>query len=179
MSDIKPQKRSSARRTRRFKRISNFVEKQVRSMAERRGFALSRLLTRWAEIVGKDIAATCRPVKVKYGAKALGGTLVILSTGAQAQMLQMQVPLLRQKVNACYGYNAIERIQIIQTAPTGFADGQAIFMPAPPPKGPKSLQNKPQIRASATRLAQNVQDQALRAALTALGENVISKEKSI
>jgi hypothetical protein len=40
--------------------------------------------------------------------------LVILTTGAQAQMLEMQLPQLREKVNACYGYNAISRIRITQ-----------------------------------------------------------------
>ena len=52
-------------------------------------------------------------------------------------MVQMQLPKLRERVNACYGYNAISRILLTQTAPTGFAEGQAEFAPAPKPKPPR------------------------------------------
>ena len=42
-------------------------------------------------------------------------------------MLEMEKEHLREKVNAVYGYNAIARIRITQTASTGFAEGQADF----------------------------------------------------
>jgi hypothetical protein len=51
-------------------------------------------------------------------------------------MLEMQKEILRARVNACYGYNAIARIRITQTAPTGFAEGQAAFGMQPRREGP-------------------------------------------
>src|SRR6056297_1671732 len=113
--------------TRGFKRTAKLLQDRIRRASETRGFAQSRLLTHWPEIVGEDVAAIARPVDVKYGREGFGATLTVLTTGAQAPMLEMQKEQLRNKVNAVYGYNAISRIHVTQTAPTGFADGQASF----------------------------------------------------
>jgi hypothetical protein len=157
-----------------FTRAASLLQARIRKAGEARGFAVSRLLTHWAEIAGEDIAAIARPVKVSYGREGFGATLTILTTGAQAPMLEMQKERLREKVNAAYGYNAISRLRITQTAPTGFAEGQAAFAPAPPrvPAPPD-----PQVQASARDLAAPVSDEGLRAALEALGRNVLSKHK--
>ena len=67
---------------------------------------MTRLLTHWEEAVGQDIAAIARPVNIGYGRGSFGATLTVLTTGAQAPMLEMQKEQLREKVNAVYGYNA-------------------------------------------------------------------------
>jgi hypothetical protein len=89
-------------------------------------------------------------------------------------MLEMQLPQLREKVNACYGYNAISRIRITQTAPVGFSDGKARFNVAPkrtvPPPCPKTA-------AKASAIACDIKDDGLRAALAAFGENIMNHEK--
>ncbi|MEM1100064.1 MAG: DUF721 domain-containing protein [Pseudomonadota bacterium] len=157
-----------------FQRASTLLEKRIRNAGEARGFAVTRLLTHWSEIVGADIAATARPVKVSYAKGGFGATLTILTTAARAPMLQMQLPGIREKVNTCYGYNAISRIRITQTAATGFAEGQADFAPAPAPETPES---DPVAAAKARGLAGDVTDEGLRAALTALGENVMTSSK--
>ena len=53
-------------------------------------------------------------------------------------MLEMQKEQLRAKVNAVYGYNAIARVRITQTAATGFAEGKVAF-------GHKSQRRKPRL----------------------------------
>ncbi|MEL6914817.1 MAG: DciA family protein [Pseudomonadota bacterium] len=164
----------SYQRRKGFQRASTLLEKRIRTAGESRGFAVTRLLTHWAEIVGAETAATARPVKVNYAKGGLGATLTLLTTAAQAPMLQMQLPSIREKVNACYGYNAISRIRITQTAATGFAEGQAAFTPAPTPEGPA---RDPAVQAKARGLAEDVADDGLRAALTALGQNVMTSSK--
>ncbi len=157
-----------------FRRASQLVARPVREVGESRGFAVSRLLTHWAEITGEDIASHTRPVEVSYGRGGLGATLTILTTGAHAPMVEMQKEKLRERVNACYGYSAISRIRITQTAATGFAEGQAVFAPAPAapePKGPS-----PEARAAAAKTAAPVSDPSLRSALERLGANVISRK---
>lgn len=150
------------------------MQKRIRGATESRGFAQSRVLTHWAEIVGEDTAKIAHPVDVSYARGGLGATLTVLTSGAQAPMLEMQKEKLREKVNACYGYNAIARIRITQTAATGFAEGQMAFDHAPKAKrGPK-----PEIQAAARDMAAPVENEALRAALAALGANVISKNPS-
>ena len=161
--------------TRGFTRTSSLLQKRIRRASESRGFSESRLLTHWAEIAGTEIAAIAQPVNVSYGRQGLGATLSVLTTGAQAPILEMQKEKLREKVNAVYGYNAISRIRITQTAPTGFADGQVSFDHRPKEKVP--AMPDPAAREKAEQLAAPVGDSSLRSALEALGQNVLSKTK--
>ena len=161
--------------TRGFTRTSSLLQKRVRRASESRGFSETRLLTHWPEIVGADIADIARPVNVSYGRQGLGASLTVLTTGAQAPMLEMQKEKLREKVNAVYGYNAISRIRITQTAPTGFAEGQASFDHRPQKTKPATPD--PASLEKAEQLAAPIGDSSLRSALEALGQNVLSKTK--
>lgn len=167
---------SASRRKRGFEQTGGLVADGVRHAGENRGFAVARLLTHWTEIVGADIAQISRPVSVNYGRRSgLGATLTVLTTGANAPMLQMMEPKLREKVNACYGYAAISKIAITQTAPTGFADGAVEFTPASKP-----TDRQPTLAAAkeAEGLAADVNDPGLRAALSQLGAQVLDTPKS-
>ena len=161
--------------TRGFKRTSAVLGERIRRAGESRGFAVSRLLTHWAEIAGAEIAAIARPVKVGYGRGGFGATLTILTTGAQAPMLEMQKGALRDRVNAVYGYNAISRIHITQTSPDGFSEGQAVFA-GPKPRA-KPVEDA-RVTARAVAAASDVDNDELRAALESLGRNVLSRSKS-
>lgn len=163
------------RRNRGFEGAGKLVAPQIRKVGETRGFAVSRLLTHWAEIAGAEIAAQCRPVRISYGKGGMGATLTLLTTGAAGPMLQMRLPALREKVNACYGYNAIARITLTQTAPMGFSEGQAQFAPQ---RAPQKHSLPPELRARAQDVAQGVGDDSLRAALERLAGNVLSKAQS-
>ena len=114
-------------------------------------------------------------MNVSYGRQGLGATLTVLTTGAQAPMLEMQKEQLREKVNAVYGYNAISRIRVTQTAPTGFAEGQVSFNHRP--ARPEAAAPDPKTQARAADLTAPIGDTALRTALEALGQNVLSKTK--
>jgi len=160
--------------TRGFSRAVSLMQKRIRGATESRGFAQSRVLTHWAEIVGEAVAKIAHPVDVSYARGGLGATLTVLTSGAQAPMLEMQKEQIREKVNACYGYNAIARIRITQTAATGFAEGQMAF-----DHGSKVRHGPaPQAQAVAKDLAAPVENEQLRAALAALGANVIHKRPS-
>ncbi|SLN42556.1 DUF721 domain-containing protein [Roseisalinus antarcticus] len=160
--------------TRGFARASGLMQSRIRAATQSRGFAESRLLTHWAEIVGPEIAAICRPVEVTYGRQGMGATLCLLTTGAQAPMLEMQKGEITTRVNACYGYRAINRIRITQTAPIGFAEGQAAFGHAP--KAQPSAPD-PKVTETARDVARDVASDDLRLALEALGTNVLSRRK--
>jgi hypothetical protein len=162
------------RRSRGFQAASGLLKERIRAAGEARGFAVTRLLTAWAEIVGEDLAAVTRPVKVGYAKGGMGATLTLLTTSANGPMLQMQLPAIKEKVNACYGYAAISRIMVTQTAPSGFAEGQAEFGHAPKKTAPPD----PAIKAEAHRAAEGVHDNALREALESLTENFLSRAKS-
>jgi hypothetical protein len=126
------------------------------------------------EIVGADIAAITRPVEVSYGRGGMGATLSILTTGAHAPMIEMQKEAIRTKVNAVYGYNAIARVRITQTAPIGFSEGQVEFQAKP--KSNPTL--SPAVQQQAHETARTVTDQNLRRALEELGRNVLTKKQT-
>ncbi|QFU10035.1 hypothetical protein PARPLA_00402 [Rhodobacteraceae bacterium THAF1] len=151
-------------------RAASLMERSIRTVGESRGFAVSRLLTCWPEVAGEAIAKICQPVEVSFGRGPLGATLTVLTTGAQAPMLEMQKEQLRERVNACYGYQAIRRIHITQTAPTGFGETAAGYTP------PERTLDPAVIKA-ARETATDVGDADLRAALERLGTNVLSKKK--
>ncbi len=156
------------RRSRGFLSAAGLLAKPIRTAGEGRGFAVARLLTHWAEIVGAETAQIARPAKISYGKGGFGATLTLLTTGAQAPVLQMRLPEVKNKVNACYGYAAISHIKITQTAPEGFAEPAVVFDPAP--RAPS-----PAVKARAQEAAGDVSDEGLRAALENLGRNVMSK----
>ncbi len=159
-----------------FRRTGSLLARQMREAGESRGFAVSRVLTHWAEIAGPDLAATTRPVDVRYGRQGLGATLTVLTTGAHAPLVEMQKERLRERVNACYGYAAISRIRVTQTAATGFAEGRVDFAPAP-----KSSRTGPAApaRAEAREMAASVGDDGLRLALAELGANILTKSEKL
>ena len=161
--------------TKGFKRTSSLLQTQIRKTSETRGFAQSRLLTHWSEIAGDDIASMSRPVEVKYGRGGFGATLTLLTTGANAPILEMQKEKLRERVNAVYGYNAISKIRITQTASTGFSEGQVSFDHRPKTARDDSLAA---VSPQAQQMAGDVQDDGLRAALERLATNVYSKTQN-
>ena len=169
----KPRSKSNARRRYRgFQRTSGLLQDQIRKVGESRGFAVSRLLTHWVDIAGAETAAMAMPVKVGYSRGGIGATLTLLTTGSYAPLLQVELPKIREKVNACYGYAAISHIHITQTAATGFAEGQVAFTPAKV-AAPKELD--PRISKIVGQTAAGVDNSQLRQALEELGRNIFIK----
>lgn len=160
--------RDPERRNRGFERASGLLAARIRRAGEGRGFAVSKVLTHWPEIVGEEVAALARPVKVSYGREGFGATLTLLTTGAAAPLVQMRLPHIRDRVNACYGYGAISHVRVTQTAAEGFAEAPAAFAPQPP-------EPRPELADEARAAAGDVADPQLRQALQALALNVLSK----
>lgn len=156
-----------------FRRAASLVAQPVRAASESRGFSVSRVLTHWSEIAGPDIAGHTRPVEIAYGkGGGLGATLTVLTTGAHAPIVELQKERLRERVNACYGYAAIGRIRITQTAPQGFAEGRADFDHTPEVR--RGAVPGPEALARAERAASGVGDDDLRVALSRLGAHILN-----
>ncbi|MDP2084004.1 MAG: DUF721 domain-containing protein [Gemmobacter sp.] len=164
----------AGRRMRGFEPAGGLMARRIQKAGESRGFAIARLLTHWAEVAGADMAAITRPVKVGYGREGMGATLTLLVAPAHAPMVEMKKERLRERVNAVYGYNAISRVHLTQTAATGFAEGQAAFAPAPRDDLPRDL---PTLGPEARAVADGVADDGLRRALELLAQNVLSRKR--
>lgn len=142
-----------------FEPAAGLMAAHIRRAGEGRGIAVARILTDWAEVVGAETAAICRPVRMSHGKGGFGATLVLLVPGAQGPRLAMMLPRIREQVNAVYGFNAVARITITQTAPEGLADDRA---PAAPPVAPAPT---PVQTAMAEAAASGIDDPALAEAL--------------
>jgi hypothetical protein len=167
---------SPQRRQRGFEAAGGLVKAPVRAVGETRGFAVARLLTHWAEVAGEDLAAKTRPVKIGYGKGGMGATLTLLVKAAEAPMVQMALPHLKDRVNAVYGYAAVSHIHLTQTAATGFAEGQADFAHGPKVVVPPAPD--PAVLAKAHAVAEGVGDPSLRAALEQLAQNILTRPRS-
>lgn len=160
-----------ARRRRGFQQASTLLADRVQKAAEGRGFAVARLLTHWPEIAGDRLAAMTRPVRISHARGGFGATLTLLTSGPVAPLVEMQLPQLRERVNACYGYNAVQRIVLTQTAATGFAEGQAVFAAVPPVPVPPD----PAVRKAAREIACQFDDPDLAEAMARLALNIATK----
>lgn len=162
--DDKPRRRGGG-----FRRAADQTRPVLDKVAGRHGFAEPDVLLRWAEIVGEALAPTCRPVRVSYGQRGLGATLVVKADSGRATEVEHLAPRIVERVNQFYGYRAVARVRVTQSgAAPGFAEKQAGFSAAPPaPTGADA------DRAAA--LTEGVEDAGLRAALTRLGANVLAR----
>jgi len=159
------------RRRRGFERAASLVAARIREAGESRGFAVSRLLTHWDDIVGADLSGQARPVEVSYG-RGFGATLTLLTSGAAAPIVEMQKEHIRERVNACYGYAAISRIRLTQTSAKGFAEPATAFATRPAKPEPDDKATRASLKATT-----DVSDDSLRSALARLGAKVLSQSK--
>ena len=156
--------------TRGFVQAASLAAPQMRKATGSRGFSQARLLTHWEEVVGPNLAKITRPAKVSFAKEGFGATLTILASGAHGPELQMQLPDIRARVNACYGYNAISRVRITQSdrSGLGMAEAQEAF-----------VDDKPKRELSEKELGslglENVKDERLRDALMDLSKSVLTR----
>lgn len=157
-----------------FKQASALLKRSVQDVSSRRGFAQSRILTHWEDIVGQDIARIATPVKVSYTKGGLGATIVLLCSGVNAPLLEMQKPVIHERVNAVYGYNAISRVRITQTSAHGVDNTDELRekQKATSPQATVALEEK------SKKMVESVENPRLSAALEKLAQNVLSRQKS-
>lgn len=165
----------SRRYKRGFSAISGLVDRQIGQAGKKRGFAVMRLVTHWDEIVGMKISAIAQPVDVSYAREGFGATLTVLSNGSNAPIVQTMLPEIQQKVNACYGYHAISRVRITQTAPVGFEHGRAMQR-----KTRETFVQtiSPEVKQASAQIARDVEDVDLKQALERLATRVLSRKQT-
>ena len=154
-----------------FKKASVLLKRNIQKASESRGFAQSRVLTHWSEIVGEEISSVSIPTKVSYKTDGLGATLTILTSGSSGPILEMQKEFIRTKINAVYGYNAVQKIKITQSSPL------ALIHKNENPQSVISKKNKPKVEISTSleKAVNEIDDKNLRQALEELAINVFTK----
>jgi hypothetical protein len=128
----------------------------------RQGFAARELVTRWAEIAGKDVAAHSEPLKLQWPRPVEGqpqepATLVLRVEGPMALEIQHKSDIILERVNRFLGWSAVGRLAFRQ-APLSRRER------TPPPRPPD-----PQEVESVAKTLSGIEDEELRAALARLG----------
>jgi len=82
----------------------------------RRGFADAGLLAAWPQVVGKDLAESCAPLRLSFPNRQerRDGNLLLRVEPGAALELQHLAPLLVERVNVYFGYRAVARLTIQQ-----------------------------------------------------------------
>ena len=158
-----------------FKRTSELLKRRINAASEGRGFSETRLLTHWSTFVGTGLAEKTYPVKISFASGGLGATLTILTTGPHALELEMLKRQIIEKVNAAYGYNAVARIKITQTADTGFEFAKLFGNTEEQDCNTNLTVARNNVKASEQ--VEGVEDKVLREALAELEQKVLTKPK--
>ena len=142
-------------------RLAGDIVGKVGDAAFRRfGFIQSSVVSRWSEIVGERYAKVSTPESIRFptGRKSCG-VLTLSVEGAHAPLLQHIAPMVIERVNRFFGYEAIDRIV--------FKQGRAPA-PAPAPKRPAATPVPSELGEGLREIA----DPELRAVLESLAAKV-------
>lgn len=102
---------------------------------KRFGFIQSAVVSRWAEIVGERYARVSTPESIRFPAGAKkGGTMTLAVEGAHAPLVQHMAPLIIERVNRFFGYEAVARLVFKQGRSAKPRSPVKRPQPAPVPK---------------------------------------------
>ena len=128
----------------------------------KQGFAARELVTRWAEIAGRDVAAHSEPLKLQWPRPVEGqpqepATLILRVDGPMALEIQHKSDVILERVNRFLGWSAVGRLALRQ-APLSRRE-----RPSPPsPLDPQAVE-------SVAKTLTSIEDDDLRTALAKLG----------
>jgi hypothetical protein len=140
------------------KTLAQCVDPIAKPLFKARGLAGTRMLTDWPQIAGKELASHCWPEKVSFPkGKKTDGTLTIGVENGFALELQHMQPVILERVNRFYGYQALTRLAIYQ----GATRKKPSIVKAPPRKisgavyDPSSIQD-PELKKALQSLANSL-----------------------
>lgn len=153
--------------------VGSFVPTLTKKAFEKFGFSAAALITDWPAIVGRELATYTAPEKIRWPRaselpsdtepekKGRPGALLILRVeGPRALDVEYKRAEIAERINAYFGYRAINEIKILQ----------APLAKPPPTRVPKRTE------ADAVPLPM-VADEGLRAALERLGAGIRAKKR--
>jgi hypothetical protein len=124
------------------------------------GFVQANVVSRWHEIVGERYGKVSLPESIRFPAgKKSAGTLTLLVEGAHAPLIQHLGPMIVERVNRFFGYEAVARIVFRQGRLPAAEPKRARPEPSPVPKelgeGLRAVTD-PELRACLESLAGHI-----------------------
>ena len=99
--------------------LKDLLHKTLGDAFAKQGFASTELVTRWADIVGSEIAAHSQPEKIQWQRQVDGqqpepGTLVLRVEGPTAVEIQHLSAVVLERVNRFFGWQAVGGLRLRQ-----------------------------------------------------------------
>jgi len=162
-------KAKGSRRPGRPRALAVAVESVTKPIFGRRGLADGAIVRNWEAIVGAEFAAFAAPEKLAFPTgERRGGTLhLTVANGSVATQIQHREPVIVERINGYFGYNAVAQLRIRQGPVANLGAVVAEERPALDAAGEAEL---------AESLA-GVEDADLRAVLESLGRSVIARSR--
>jgi hypothetical protein len=153
------------------KSVGSFLPALTTKAFQKYGFSTVSLITDWAAIVGKDLAACTAPERLKWPrvahdsdaedarppSKRSGAALVLRVEASRALNVQYDARQIIERINAYFGYAAVAELRLIQ-GPVAVA---------PPPAARANVAAQPLALE-----ASGIADTRLRDALARLGGEI-------
>ena len=145
------------------KPLAKALEPITRPLFKSRGLAGSKLVTEWPQVVGPTLSAHSWPEKLSFTpGKKSGGTLTVGVENAFALEVQHMQPVILERVNVYYGYQAVTRLAIQQRPARAAKPSAPIAKVTPLPES--ALENAravadPELKAALQSLAKTLSGQ--------------------
>lgn len=154
--------------------LSTIMPALTKDILGKRGILFGKMVVEWSNIMGDDLSRKAVPVNLKFSAKtAKGGksqaVLHLAASSAASLELTYQKPLMIERLNAFFGYNAIKDIKFIHTHDAGRLSRPK--RKASPAK-PLPLTKKQEI----DRLTAGIAENDLQTALKNLGKGILTRK---
>jgi hypothetical protein len=143
--------------------LADFLKPCLGETFARQGFASAELVTRWADIVGAEVAAHAEPLRIQWPRRETDppepAILVLRVEGPSAIEIQHLSAVILERVNRFFGWQAVGRLALRQ-APLSRREKK-------PRRGPDAA-----LTARIAAALPEVTDDGLRDALARLGAAV-------
>jgi hypothetical protein len=154
-----------------MRRLNTLTDKLIHPALRRRGISMSRIVTEWKKIAG-DASDWSEPAMIRFPeGESRNGTLTVSIRSGRGPEMQMLTPDIIEGCNAVFGYAAISRITISQTA---------LPSPRQQQQAPARRRKSPPLSATEATLQRNrlnaVKDENIRKTLDNLGKSIFSQD---
>ena len=112
---LRPESKDEAPRRGHVRACGDLVGDIAGTSFKRFGFVQGAVVSRWPEIVGERYAKVSTPESIRFPTgKKSGGTLTLTVEGAHAPLMQHLGPMIIERVNRFFGYEAISKLAFRQ-----------------------------------------------------------------
>ena len=153
------------------RRLNTLTDRLISPALRRRGISLSKIVTAWPRIAG-DAAGWSEPAMIRFpDGESRNGTLTVSVRSGRGPEMQMYSPQIIENCNTVFGYAAICRISITQTA---YNTAQKDISAPPPRRKPQALTEDAASRHDAS--LKSVKDENIRKTLDNLGKSIFTRK---